>query len=44
MIKNKLQLINYSITAFDTNGGEEERVYVIDKKARGKETSRKTET
>jgi hypothetical protein len=25
-------------------GGEEERVYVIDRKARGKETTRKTET
>jgi hypothetical protein len=27
-----------------TNGGEEERVYVIGRKARGKETTRKTET
>jgi hypothetical protein len=27
-----------------TNGGEEECVYVIGKKARGKETTRKTET
>jgi hypothetical protein len=27
-----------------TNGGEEERVKVIDRKARGKETTRKTET
>jgi glyoxylate utilization-related uncharacterized protein len=26
-----------------TNGGEEERVYVIGRKARGKETTRKTE-
>jgi hypothetical protein len=27
-----------------TNGGEEERVYVIGRKAKGKETTRKTET
>jgi hypothetical protein len=27
-----------------TNGGEEERVYVIGGKARGKETTRKTKT
>jgi hypothetical protein len=27
-----------------TNGGEEERVYVIGRKARGKETTRKTKT
>jgi hypothetical protein len=27
-----------------TNGGEEERVKVIGRKARGKETTRKTET
>jgi hypothetical protein len=27
-----------------TNGGEEERVYVIGRKARRKETTRKTET
>jgi hypothetical protein len=27
-----------------TNGGEEEHVYVIGRKARGKETTRKTET
>jgi hypothetical protein len=27
-----------------TNGGEEELIYVIDMKARGKETTRKTET
>jgi hypothetical protein len=27
-----------------TNGGEEDRVYVIGKKARVKETTRKTET
>jgi hypothetical protein len=27
-----------------TNGKEEERVYVIGRKARGKETTRKTET
>jgi hypothetical protein len=26
------------------NGGEEDRVYVIGRKARGKETTRKTET
>jgi hypothetical protein len=30
--------------ACGTNGGEEERVYVIGRKARGKETTRKTET
>jgi hypothetical protein len=27
-----------------TNGGEDERVWVFDKKARGKETTMKTET
>jgi hypothetical protein len=27
-----------------TNGGEEQRVYVIGSKGRGKETTRKTET
>jgi hypothetical protein len=26
------------------NGGEEERMYVISRKARGKETTKKTET
>jgi hypothetical protein len=30
--------------ACSTNGGEEERVYVIGGKARGKETTRKTKT
>jgi hypothetical protein len=29
---------------FGTDGGEEERVYVIGRKARGKETARKTKT
>jgi hypothetical protein len=30
--------------AYDTNGGEDERVYVIGRKARRKVTTRKTKT
>jgi hypothetical protein len=30
--------------ACNTNGGEEERIYVIGGKARGKESARKTKT